>query len=62
MKNNVDPELSFNAWDISIEKTLKKSKSAIFANSGFMEWDEFNQMVSYIKIIIINLKENNGRK
>ena len=47
MKNNVDPELSFNAWDISIEKTLKKSKSAIFAASGFLEWHEFNQMVSY---------------
>ena len=37
MKNNVDQEFSFNSWDISIEKTLKKSKSAIFAHSDIME-------------------------
>ena len=51
MKNNVDPGLSFNTWDISIEKTLKKSKSALFADSEFMQWHEFNQMVIYIKIL-----------
>ena len=38
MKNNVDLELSFNSWDISIEKTLNTSKSAIFADSLFFVW------------------------
>ena len=35
VKRNVDLKLSFNALDISIEKTLNTSKSAIFADSGF---------------------------
>ena len=38
MKNNVDLELSFNSWNISIEKTLITSKSAVFADSGFLTW------------------------
>ena len=38
IKNNVDLELSFNSWNISIEKTLITSKSAIFADSGFFTW------------------------
>ena len=37
MKYNVDQELSFNSWDISIDKTLKNSKSAIFAHSDVVE-------------------------
>ena len=38
MKNNVDLELSFNSWDISIQKTLNSPKSAIFADSSFFDW------------------------
>ena len=38
MENNVDLELSFNSWDISIEKSLNTSKSAIFADSLFFVW------------------------
>ena len=38
MKNNVDLESSFNSWDISIEKTLNTPKSAIFADSAFLDW------------------------
>ena len=38
MKNNLDLELSFNSWDISIEKTLNTSKGAIFADSAFLDW------------------------
>ena len=41
MKNNVNQELSFNSWDMSIEKTLNTSKSAIFADSTFLEWKLF---------------------
>ena len=40
LKNNVDLELSFNSWDISIQKTLNTSKSAIFANSLFLDWSQ----------------------
>ena len=40
MKNNVDLELSFNSWDISIQKTLNTSKSALFADSGFLDWGQ----------------------
>ena len=39
-KINVDLELSFNAWDISIQKTLNTSKSALFADSGFLDWGQ----------------------
>ena len=38
MKNNVDLETSFNSWDITIKKALTSSKSAIFADSTFLEW------------------------
>ena len=38
LKNNVDLELSFNSWDISIQKTLNTSKSAFFADSRFFDW------------------------
>ena len=38
MKSNVDLGLSFNSWDISIEKTLNTSKSAIFTDSSFLDW------------------------
>ena len=38
VKNNVDLESSFNSWDISIQKTLNTSKSAIFADSRFFDW------------------------
>ena len=38
MKNNVDHELSFNSWDITIKKVLSTSKSAVFADSTFLEW------------------------
>ena len=37
-KNNVDLELSFNSWDISIQKTLNSPKGAIFADSSFYDW------------------------
>ena len=40
LKNNVDLELSFNSWDISIQKTLNTSKSAIFADSAFLDWGQ----------------------
>ena len=40
MKNNVDLELSFNSWDISIEKTLNTSKGALFADSTFLDWGQ----------------------
>ena len=40
MKNNVDLQLSFNSWDISIQKTLNTSKSAIFADSTFLDWGQ----------------------
>ena len=40
LKNNVDMELSFNSWDISIQKALNTSKSAIFANSRFFDWGQ----------------------
>ena len=40
MKNNVDLELSFNPWDISILNILNTSKSAIFASSVFFEWGQ----------------------
>ena len=41
MKSNVDQDLSFNSWDITIQKTLNTSKSAIFADSTFLEWKLF---------------------
>ena len=40
MKNNVDSELSPNSIDISIQKALNTSKSAIFASSVFFEWGQ----------------------
>ena len=40
MKNNVDSELSFNTWDISIQKALNKSKGAIFADASFLSWGQ----------------------
>ena len=40
MKNNVDLELSPNPIDISIQKTLNTSRSAIFASSLFLDWGE----------------------
>ena len=33
MKNNVDLELSFNDWDVSINKTLKEPRRAYFSDS-----------------------------
>ena len=33
MENNVDFELSFNDWDVSIEKTLKEHKRVFFSHS-----------------------------
>ena len=41
MKSNVDQDLSFNSWDITIQKTLNTSKSAIFADSTFLEGGSF---------------------
>ena len=42
MKHNVDLKLSFNSWDISVEKTLNTPKSALFANSDlFGSWGQF---------------------
>ena len=38
MKNNVDQELSFNSWKISVQRTLNTAKSAIFSDSGFLDW------------------------
>ena len=38
MKNNVDQELSFNSWKITIQKFFNTSKSAIFADSAFSDW------------------------
>ena len=40
MQNNVDMELSCNSWDITILKTLNTSKSAIFADSAFLDWGQ----------------------
>ena len=40
MKTNVDLELSFNSWDISIEKALNTSKSALFVDSEFFDWGQ----------------------
>ena len=40
VKNNVNMELSFNSWDISIQKALNTSKSAIFADSRFFDWGQ----------------------
>ena len=40
MKNNVDLELSFNSWDISIEKALNTSKGALFVDSAFFDWGQ----------------------
>ena len=40
MENNVDLGLSFNSWDISIEKTLNTSKCALFADSAFFDWGQ----------------------
>ena len=40
MKKNVNMDLSFNSWDISIEKTLNTSKCAIFADSKFLTWGQ----------------------
>ena len=40
MKNNVDLELSFNTWDISIQKALNTSKGAIFADASFLYWGQ----------------------
>ena len=40
LKNNVDQELSFNSWDITIEKSLNTSKSAIFADSVFFVYGQ----------------------
>ena len=52
MRNNVDPELSFNSWKISIEKTLKKSKSAILSDSEFLKWSRLGCMVSLVSKIL----------
>ena len=38
MEKNVDLELSFNSWDISVQKILNTSKSALFADSSFLDW------------------------
>ena len=38
MKNNVELEASFNSWKITISKTLNTTKSAIFSDSGFLDW------------------------
>ena len=40
MENNVDLELTFNPWDISVQKTLNTPKSAIFADSTFLDWGQ----------------------
>ena len=40
MEKNVDLELSFNPWDISVQKMLNTSKSALFADSGFFDWGQ----------------------
>ena len=40
MQNNVDLELSPNPLDISIQKTLNTSRSAIFISSSFFVWGE----------------------
>ena len=40
LKNNVDLELSFNSWDISIQKTLNTSKSALYADTAFLVWGQ----------------------
>ena len=40
MKNNVDLGLSFNSWDVTIEKTLNTSKRALFADSAFFYWGQ----------------------
>ena len=38
MKNNVELESSFNSWKITISKTLNTTKSAVFSDSGFLDW------------------------
>ena len=56
MKNNVDLELSFNSWDTSIQKTLNTSKSAIFADSQFLDWPELKDLPCMVRVIKIPTK------
>ena len=51
MNNNVDLELSFHSWDTSIEKTLNTSKSAIFADSQFLDWPELKDRPCMVRVI-----------
>ena len=53
MKNNVDLELSFNSWDISIQNTLDKPKSAIFADSAFFD---FGKVYGYRLACLVRLR------
>ena len=52
VKNNVDLETSFNSWDISIQKTLNTSKSAIFADSRFFNWISKDEKDLPCKVIL----------
>lgn len=53
LKNNVDLELSFNSWDISIQNTLDKPKSAIFADSAFFD---FGKVYGYRLACLVRLR------
>ena len=53
MKNNLDLESSFNSWDISIQNTLDKPKSAIFADSAFFD---FGKVYGYRLACLVRLR------
>ena len=35
MENNINLDVSFNEWDVSLEKTLTQPKSALFSSSYY---------------------------
>ena len=35
MENNINMDVSFNEWDVSLEKTLTQPKSALLASSWY---------------------------
>ena len=53
MDNNVDLEHSFNAWNLSVEKTLKEPKRAYFAGSTTSTLKHKNCQVNFNYILTI---------
>ena len=52
MENNVDLESSFNSWDITVQKTLNTSKSAIFANSDLLDWGQYSSLAKDLPCLV----------